>query len=179
MNVKVLTLFGEEIVPYEPIPAKKPAAKAAEVKEKEAEKQVEQGREAKPLKEKKERKAPKAKTVVSTKAAEPAEPLIEKQYYTIGEVARMFKVNTSHIRFWTNEFALKVRTTRKGDRLYSPAMIGELRTINELVKGKGFTIAGAKAHLKNRKKAQTLAPDIKEALIAVKQTLLQVREQIK
>lgn len=72
----------------------------------------------------------------------------DKQYYTIGEVAALFKVNTSHIRFWTKEFDLKVRTTRKGDRLYTPDLIHQLHTIYNLVKERGFTLAGAKAKMK-------------------------------
>src|SRR5690606_16673641 len=45
---------------------------------------------------------------------------LSKKYYTIGEVAKFFDVNTSHIRFWSKEFNLKLRTTRKGDRMYTP-----------------------------------------------------------
>lgn len=170
MNIKVLTLFGEETIPYEPIPVKKPAAKVAVAKPVKEAKQL-----AKVSRPKKEN--PPKRPVAHT-------PVIEdvlnsdKQYYTIGEVAKMFKINTSHIRFWTNEFGLKVRTTRKGDRLYSPLLVQELKDIHDLVKGKGFTIAGAKAHLKNRKKAQTHSTDIKDALQKVKDTLLQLRDQL-
>jgi len=170
MNIKVLTLFGEETIPYEPIPAKKPAAKVAAPKPVKEPKEV--AKVPKPKKEKVQKKsvtdAPAIQEALSS----------DKQYFTIGEVAKMFKINTSHIRFWTNEFKLKVRTTRKGDRLYSPDLVKELKDIHDLVKGKGFTIAGAKAHLKNSKKAQTHSADIKDALQKVKNTLLQLRDQL-
>lgn len=72
----------------------------------------------------------------------------EKQYYTIGEVATLMGLRASNIRFWTIEFKLKVRTNRKGDRLYTPAQIQTLRAIHHLLKEKGFTLSGAKAKLK-------------------------------
>lgn len=102
----------------------------------------------------------------------------EKQYYTIGEVARLFRVNTSHIRFWTNEFALKVRTTRKGDRLYTPAQIGEIRTIYHLVKERGFTLAGAKVRLKEEKSGIPEALSLKESLLNLRNELAAIRKQL-
>ena len=80
---------------------------------------------------------------------------IEKIYYTIGEVADMFQVNTSHIRFWSNEFdVIKPSTNKKGNRLYTQSDIENLRKIYHLVKEKGFTLKGAKVELK---KAAALA----------------------
>lgn len=107
----------------------------------------------------------------------------DKQYYTIGEVASLFNVNTSHIRFWTKEFHLKVRTTRKGDRLYKPEDIRELATIYHLVKERGFTLAGARAVLKEEKKKlerelslQTSLETLKKQLLTLKSQLEQVRK---
>jgi len=82
----------------------------------------------------------------------------EKAYYTIGEVAALFGAPVSQIRFWTNEFALKVRTTSKGDRLYNGVAIARLRAIHRLLRDRGFTIAGAKAELK-RGGASTVSAD--------------------
>ena len=74
---------------------------------------------------------------------------IEKIYYTIGEVAEMFQVNTSHIRFWSNEFdVIKPSTNKKGNRLYTQSDIENLKKIYHLVKEKGFTLKGAKVELK-------------------------------
>lgn len=101
-----------------------------------------------------------------------------KQYYSIGEVADLFKVNTSHIRFWTNEFKLKVRTNRKGDRLYTPDQIREIKTIHHLVKVRGYTLAGAKAKLKSNGKLEHDAVNLKEALTSLRDKLLTIRNQL-
>lgn len=101
----------------------------------------------------------------------------EKQYYTIGEVAKLFGVKTSHIRYWTTEFELKVRTTRKGDRMYTPDAIQKLRSIYHLVKERGFTIAGAKAHMKEAAAIpETL--DLRAALLRLRNQLLTIRNQL-
>jgi len=101
----------------------------------------------------------------------------DKQYYTIGEVAALFKVATSHIRFWTNEFELKVRTTRKGDRLYTPEQIREIRGIYYLVKEKRYTISGAKAKLKE-KTVSVDSIDLKRSLLHLRNKLLTIRNQL-
>ena len=77
---------------------------------------------------------------------------IEKLYYTIGEVASMFDVNTSHIRFWSKEFdIIKPATNKKGNRLYTHSDIENFKKIYHLVKEKGFTLKGAKTELKEMK----------------------------
>jgi DNA-binding transcriptional MerR regulator len=101
----------------------------------------------------------------------------EKQYYTIGEVAKLFGVKTSHVRYWTTEFGLKVRTTRKGDRLYTPADIQELRGIYHLVKERGFTIAGAKAQLRHDA-AIPESLDLRAALLRLRNQLVSIRNQL-
>jgi len=103
---------------------------------------------------------------------------LDKKYYTIGEVAQLFEVNTSHIRFWTNEFKLKPRTTRKGDRLYSPKDIAELRLIHHLVKVKKHTIKGAREKLRSGKSGVNNKLDLKESLLQLKDTLLKIRDQL-
>lgn len=77
---------------------------------------------------------------------------IEKLFFTIGEVAKMFDVNTSHIRFWSKEFdVIKPATNKKGNRLYTQSDIDNLKKIYHLVKEKGFTLKGAKVELKAEK----------------------------
>src|SRR3954466_12454141 len=77
---------------------------------------------------------------------------IEKLYFTIGEVAQMFNVNTSHIRFWSKEFeVIRPATNKKGNRLYTQSDIENFRKIYHLVKEKGFTLKGAKSELKDSK----------------------------
>lgn len=103
---------------------------------------------------------------------------LDKKYYTIGEVAQLFAVNTSHIRFWTNEFKLKPRTTRKGDRLYNPKDIAELRLIHHLVKEKKHTIKGAREKLRAEKSGVSDKLDLKESLSGLRDILLQIKEQL-
>lgn len=77
---------------------------------------------------------------------------IEKLYYTIGEVAQLFGVNTSHIRFWSNEFdVIRPATNKKGNRLYTREDINNFQKIYHLVKEKGYTLRGAKTELRDNK----------------------------
>jgi DNA-binding transcriptional MerR regulator len=77
--------------------------------------------------------------------------LPEKRYYKIGEVAKAFNVNTSHIRFWEKEFdILKPKKNKKGNRLFTQVDIKNLKLIYYLVKEKGFTLEGAKAKMKEK-----------------------------
>jgi DNA-binding transcriptional MerR regulator len=78
-----------------------------------------------------------------------------KLYYSIGEVAKAFDVNASLIRFWDGEFdILKPKKNAKGNRKFTPEDIKNLSLIYHLVKERGFTLDGAKTHLKeNQKKA--------------------------
>lgn len=77
------------------------------------------------------------------------EKLIEKKYYTIGEVAAQFKVATSLIRFWETEFdSIKPKKNRKGNRQFTKEDIENVRLIYHLVKEKGYTLQGAKEMLK-------------------------------
>jgi len=79
--------------------------------------------------------------------------LFEKSYYSIGTVADMFKVNQSLIRFWENEFdILKPKKNGKGDRLFRPEDVKNLKLIYHLLRERKYTIEGAKDFLKNNKK---------------------------
>lgn len=83
------------------------------------------------------------------------EILFQKQYYSIGEVAGMFKVNTSLIRYWANEFdILEPRKNRKGDRFFKPSDVKNLQLIHDLLRRRKFTIGGAKEYIKKNKQAQ-------------------------
>ena len=76
-----------------------------------------------------------------------------KLYYSIGEVAKAFDVNTSLVRFWHKEFdILKPKKNAKGNRKFSPEDIKNLSLIYHLVKERGFTLDGAKTHLKENQK---------------------------
>jgi DNA-binding transcriptional MerR regulator len=74
-----------------------------------------------------------------------------KLYYSIGEVADIFGVNASLIRFWEKEFdAIKPKKNAKGDRKFTPKDIEMVHRIHDLVKVKGYTLDGAKKALKTR-----------------------------
>ena len=94
---------------------------------------------------------------------------IEKSYYSIGEVAELLGVSQSLIRFWETEFEqLQPKKNRKGNRMYTPANIEQLRTIYHLVKERGYTLKGAKEMLKSK------APVLDKQL-AVRDSLLKIR----
>lgn len=70
---------------------------------------------------------------------------LTKLYYSIGEVADMFEVNTSLIRFWEKEFpVIQPKKNKKGNRLFTPKEIGKIDRIYSLVKEEGYTLEGAK-----------------------------------
>jgi DNA-binding transcriptional MerR regulator len=83
------------------------------------------------------------------------EVLFSKQYYTMGEVSEMFRVNQSLLRFWETEFdILQPRKNKKGDRYFRPIDIKHLHLIYHLLRQKKYTIEGAKDFLKKNKKAE-------------------------
>lgn len=78
---------------------------------------------------------------------------IVKLFYSIGEVAEMFDVNTSLIRFWEKEFdIIKPKKNKKGNRLFTADDIDNFKVIYNLVKEQGLTLEGAKKYLKENRK---------------------------
>ncbi len=105
--------------------------------------------------------------------------LPEKLYYNIGEVAEAFGVNTSLIRFWEKEFdVLKPKKNAKGNRKFTPQDIKNLELIYHLVKERGFTLDGAKIHLKENKQKTLAQFEIIRKLETVKAELLKIKEQL-
>jgi DNA-binding transcriptional MerR regulator len=101
--------------------------------------------------------------------------LYSKLYYPISDVAKMFNVNISLIRFWENEFdILKPRKNRKGDRLFRPEDVKNLKLIYFLLKEKRYTIEGAKTFLKKGKKVNEQFETI-ELLKNIKSMLLELK----
>ena len=83
------------------------------------------------------------------------EILFQKSYYTIGTVAEMFKVNQSLIRLWEKEFdILKPRKNGKGDRLFRPEDVKNLKLIFHLLRERKYTMEGAREFLKQNKRAE-------------------------
>jgi len=105
--------------------------------------------------------------------------LPERRYYGIGEVARAFGVNTSLIRFWEKEFdVLKPKKNAKGNRKFTPQDIKNLQLIYHLVKERGFTLEGAKIHLKEEKQKTLSNFDIIQKLERVKTELIKIKNQL-
>ena len=108
-----------------------------------------------------------------------AEEKKEKLYYSINEVAQLFNVNASLLRFWEKEFTvIKPRKNAKGTRFYTKEDIDNIRLIYFLVKEKGMTLDGARKKIKENKKGSmknleivTLLNDIKKQLQEIKNEL--------
>ena len=105
--------------------------------------------------------------------------LQQKLYYSISEVASWFKVNTSLLRFWENEFdILQPRKTRKGDRLFRVEDIKNLQLIYYLLRQRKFSIDGAKNYLKNNKKEIDTQVQLVQSLTKFKSFLLEVKRNL-
>lgn len=105
--------------------------------------------------------------------------LPEKRYYGIGEVARAFDVNTSLIRFWEKEFdVLQPKKNAKGNRKFTPKDIQNLELIYHLVKERGFTLDGAKLHLKENRQKTMDNFELIQKLERVKAELIKIKDQL-
>jgi len=108
----------------------------------------------------------------------PDEVLFQKQYYSIGEVAVMFRENQSLIRYWETEFdLLQPRKNRKGDRFFRPVDIKNMVLIYDLLRRRKFTIEGAKDYLKKNKKAGEKL-DMIRSLEKIKGFLLELKANL-
>jgi DNA-binding transcriptional MerR regulator len=107
------------------------------------------------------------------------EKKVEKLYYSIGEVAEMLEVPVSTVRFWENEFdVLKPMKNKKGNRLFTPADIKNLRIIHHLVKEEGMTLAGVKKKLSEKWEEADYKFEINESLLKIKSILTEIRDNI-
>lgn len=97
---------------------------------------------------------------------------INKLYYSIGEVADMFEVNTSLIRFWEKEFSIiRPKKNKKGNRLFTPKDIENFHKIHHLVKVKGFTLEGAREHLSRKNTERDKEMEVSAKLQTIKRKL--------
>ncbi len=103
----------------------------------------------------------------------------KKLYYTIGEVAKMFNVNTSLIRYWEKEFPIiKPKKNRRGSRLFTQKDIDNFHLIYHLVKERGMTLEGAKKKLKESKEDLDYQFEILKRLEKIKSLLLEIKEEL-
>jgi DNA-binding transcriptional MerR regulator len=104
---------------------------------------------------------------------------VEKIYYTIGEVAELFEVNQSLIRFWEKEFdILKPQKNKKGNRLFTKQDLNNLRIIYHLVKERGYTLQGAKEKLKQNKEEVEKTVELVDSLQKIRSFLLEIKEEL-
>lgn len=104
---------------------------------------------------------------------------IEKQYYSIGEVAAMFSVAPSLIRFWESEFELlRPKKGKTGNRLFTQKDIDNLRMVYHLVKERGYTIQGARELLKTKGPQTKDKVDILQSLEKIRAFLVEVKKQL-
>jgi DNA-binding transcriptional MerR regulator len=104
---------------------------------------------------------------------------LTKLYYTIGEVAEMFDVSKSLIRYWESEFSiLKPGKNRKGDRRFTKQNIEQLAIIYHLVKEKGYTLDGAKNEIKSNRSAQKARIQLLDKLTQIRDGLTNLKEEM-
>jgi DNA-binding transcriptional MerR regulator len=103
----------------------------------------------------------------------------EKLYYTIGEVAAMFNVNASLVRYWEKEFpVIKPKKNKKGNRFFTKSDIENFHIIYHLVKERGMTLKGAKQKLRENKDDTVNNFEIVKALKDIRQKLLEIKEEL-
>jgi Predicted transcriptional regulators len=104
---------------------------------------------------------------------------INKLYYTMGEVTAMFGVNASQIRFYEREFdIIQPKKNKKGNRLFTPEDIANLKIIFNLVKEKGYTLQGARDYLRNNRNEARENQRVIDSLQRLKSFLLEVRDSL-
>ena len=102
-----------------------------------------------------------------------------KLYHSISEVANMFDVNTSLIRYWENEFdIIKPKKNKKGNRMFTQTDIDNLHIIYHLVKERGYTLQGAKDKLKEGNSKVNDNMEVIKRLKSIKNFLLELKEEL-
>jgi DNA-binding transcriptional MerR regulator len=104
---------------------------------------------------------------------------ITKLYYSIGEVAKIFNVNTSLIRFWEKEFdIIQPKKNKKGNRLFTKEDIDNIQLIYHLVKERGYTLQGAKEKLRKNKEETAGNVELVKSLTKIREFLLELKEEL-
>jgi DNA-binding transcriptional MerR regulator len=107
------------------------------------------------------------------------EKKIEKVFYSIGEVAEMFQVKPSLIRFWEKEFdIIKPKKNKKGNRFFTKDDIDHFHLIFHLVKERGMTLKGAQMKLKENKEDIQNNFEIVKSLQDIKKVLLEIKDNL-
>jgi DNA-binding transcriptional MerR regulator len=102
-----------------------------------------------------------------------------KRYYSMGEISKAFGVNASLIRFWDSEFdILKPKKNAKGNRMFTQEDVKNFQLIYHLVKERGFTLEGARTHLKEGQKKVLDKFEIISKLEKIKAELLSIKLEL-
>lgn len=102
-----------------------------------------------------------------------------KLLYSMGEVTEMFDVNASLIRYWESKFdCIKPHKNKKGNRMFTPSDVENLKLIYHLVKEKGMTLEGANMAMKRRGKSVQRDVSILERLQHIRAMLMEVKESL-
>ena len=106
--------------------------------------------------------------------------MAEKLYYSMGEVAEMFDVSRSLIRYWDSQFdVLKPRKNGKGNRMFRPEDIENFKIIYHLVKERGMTLDGARRAMSQRgMKSVSRAAELTERLQKLRALLVEIRDNM-
>ncbi|MBP6609628.1 MAG: MerR family transcriptional regulator [Paludibacter sp.] len=104
---------------------------------------------------------------------------MEKLYYSISEVAEMFDINQSNLRFWEKEFKqLKPKRNKGNTRFYTNEDIELIKTIKFLVEDKKLTLDGVKQQLSQKKDSVERQQEIVDRLKRIKSELLGIANEI-
>ncbi|MFP4487928.1 MAG: MerR family transcriptional regulator [Bacteroidales bacterium] len=103
----------------------------------------------------------------------------EKLFYSIGEVADMLGEQTSAVRYWEKEFdIIKPRKNKKGNRMFSPADLENMKLIHYLLREKGMTIAGAKKKMSENPDDVRKNHEVIKSLQGIREMLVKIRDGI-
>ena len=105
--------------------------------------------------------------------------LFQKQYYSMGEVVKMFRINASLIRFWENQFdILQPKKNKKGDRFFRPEDVKNLHLIYHLLRQRKYTLEGAKEYLKDGYAVADKKFEMMQSLQKIRNFLLEIRASL-
>ncbi|HVN57312.1 MAG TPA: MerR family transcriptional regulator [Bacteroidales bacterium] len=104
---------------------------------------------------------------------------VEKLFYSIGEVSGILGVPVSTVRFWENEFdILKPRKNKKGNRLFMPGDLRNLKIIHHLLKEKGMTLSGAKKQLSEQWNEIEYRHELRESLLKIREMIKDIQDNL-
>ncbi len=101
-----------------------------------------------------------------------------KRYYSISEVARIFDFSVPKVRYWEDFFALKIDRNRSNDRIFTQKDLEHLQLIYQLVELKGYTLEGARNHLKNKEHKLPPNAEVLDKLQGLRAFLIHLREEM-